>query len=149
MLYILLNWLITSLAFCLTTYFLSGIHSDSILTILIAAAVFGIINAGIRPLILLITLPINILSFGVFTFFINGFMLWLTSKIVTDFQVDSFWWGFWGAIMISIFSAIIGVFFPKKDENNSNGNGGFRIHVNRGNSNQKRTVENADFEVVE
>lgn len=152
MLQLISKWFVTALAFLLTTYFLKGVHSDSILVICLAAAVFGVINAAIRPIIVLITLPITVLSLGFFTFFINGFLLWMTAKLVSGFHVDSFWWGFWGAILISVFSSIISSFLPKKVKQQQSSFGNFNIHINKISNNPqhpKKQVEDADFEVIE
>ena len=144
----LVKWFITSLAFGLTAYLLTGIKTDSVLTILIAALVFGLVNSFIKPFILLITLPINIMSLGLFTFIINGFMIWITSKIVTDFHVESFWWGVLAAIFVSVISGFLGVFLPNEEKKNKPGAFQFRYTSNKQN-NDSRKVENADFEVIE
>ena len=76
-------------------------------TVLVIALVLGIINAFLRPLIILITLPINILTLGVFTFFINGALFYLVSKIVKGFVITGFWTAFWGYILFSIISFLL------------------------------------------
>jgi len=90
---------------------------DKILTLLGVALIFGVINAIIRPVVKLLSLPFIILTLGLLVFVINAAMLMLTSKIAGDldlaFHVDEFWWtAIWGAIIISITSALLSVFEP-------------------------------------
>jgi len=144
----LVKWFVTSLAFGITAYLLPGIKTESVLTILIAALVFGLVNAFIKPFVLLITLPITIMSLGLFTFIINGLMIWITSKIVTDFHVESFWWGVLGAIFISVITSILSIFFPNDNEKNKPGSFQFHYTTNK-QTNEPKKVENADFEVIE
>ena len=81
---------------------------------LLAAFVLGVINAFIRPLVILITLPINILTLGIFTFFINGFLFYAVSKIVKGFVVTGFWPAFFGALLFSIISFLVSLVISKK-----------------------------------
>ena len=88
---ILINWLISGMGVFFTSYLLSaGIHIDSFLTALIVAVVFGIVNAILKPILILLTLPINLLTLGLFTLVINACMVMLTSNLVTGFKVDGF-----------------------------------------------------------
>ena len=90
---ILINILLSSLAVYATAYILPGVHISSFLTAIVVAIVLGIINAN-RTFIFLITLPINILTLGLFTFvIIGGISVQFVSAIVPGFKVDSFWWG--------------------------------------------------------
>ncbi len=84
-----------------------GIEISNTATVLAIALVLGIINAFLRPLIILITLPINILTLGVFTLFINGALFYLVSKIVKGFVITGFWPAFWGYILFSIISFLL------------------------------------------
>ena len=74
---------------------------------LVVALVLGIINAFLRPLIILITLPMNILTLGTLTLFINGALFYLVSKIVKGFVITGFWSAFWGYILFSIISFLL------------------------------------------
>ena len=89
---------------------------DSPITALIVALVLAIINAFIRPVVLILTLPINIISLGLFTFVINAFMLILTSKIVPGFTISSFW----TAILASLLISIVNGFISSKVEEEEN-----------------------------
>ncbi len=103
----ILRWLINALALYLTALLLPGITLRGLGATLIAAAVLGIVNAVIRPLLVLLTLPINLLSLGLFTFVINALMLLLTSAVVPGFIVRGFWIALLGAIVLSVISFVI------------------------------------------
>ena len=109
-----LRWFINSLALLAVTYIVKGIEIINISTIFVAALVLGIINAFLRPLIILVTLPINILTWGLFTFVINGFMFYLVSKMVKGFSVANFWTAFFGALIYSIISLLLNILINKE-----------------------------------
>ena len=88
-----LNLLINGFAVFVASYLLSsGVHIDSFLTAVIVSIVLGIVNVLIKPIVLLFTLPINIVTLGLFTFIINGLMVLLVSSFVPGFKVDGFVW---------------------------------------------------------
>ena len=99
---LLLRWLINTGAILLASYLIRGIRVDSVWVAVIAAALLGIINAFIRPILIFFTLPLNILTLGLLTFFINGFLFYAVSWIVKGFEITSFWAAFLGALIISI-----------------------------------------------
>lgn len=103
----LAKWGINSLAIFIVAHIVKGIEVPSTATVLVVALVLGVINAFLRPLIILITLPINILTLGVFTLFINGALFYLVSKIVKSFVITGFWPAFWGYILFSIISFLL------------------------------------------
>lgn len=96
---LLLRWLLNSLILILISYIVPGIKFESFWSVLIASLVLGLLNALIRPLIILLTLPVNILTLGLFTLIINGLMFWLASTIVKGFEISSFGAAFWGALV--------------------------------------------------
>ena len=104
---LLLRWLANALALFLTTYVVGGIAVEGFGAALVAALVLGIVNALIRPVVIFFTLPINILTLGLFTFVVNGLMLWLVSAVVDGFHVRGFWSAVFGSIVLSIFSYLI------------------------------------------
>ncbi len=104
---ILLKWLINALALYVTTYLVKGIQVSGALALLLAAALLGILNAVIRPILIILTLPINILTLGLFTLVINGLMLWIVSFLIKGFVIQGFWPALLGALMISIISWIV------------------------------------------
>ena len=107
---LLIRWLINAGALWLIAFMIKGIEVQSVLAALVAAAVLGIINAILRPIFIVLTLPINILTLGLFTFLLNGFMLYLTSALVRGFDVHGFWAPVFGALILSIVSALTTAF---------------------------------------
>ena len=79
-------------------------------TLIAAAVVIAVLNAMIKPVLIILTLPINILTLGIFTLFINAFLMYLTSLLVTGFFVKDFWSAFWGALVFSIVSIVLNMF---------------------------------------
>ncbi len=110
----LTKWIINSLAILIVTYIVKGIQVASPLTAIVVALVLGIINAFLRPFIILITLPINIFTLGLFTFFINGFLFYLVSKIVKDFIILGFWSAFFGSLLFSTISFLLSLLINKE-----------------------------------
>lgn len=106
---ILIRWLFTTLALLLTSYLVEGIQVKGFFSALLAAAFLGILNAIIRPVLILLTLPINILTLGLFTFVINALLLMMVSGVVSGFNVTGFWAGFWGALVMSLISWALNV----------------------------------------
>lgn len=109
-----IRWFINFLALLVVVNTVKGIEVASIETTVVAALFLGVINAVLRPIIIIITLPINILTLGAFTFFINGFMFYLVSKIIKGFVVLDFWSAFWGALVFSIISFLLSLLIDKK-----------------------------------
>lgn len=111
---ILIKWLISALAIILTAYLIPGISVTSIYIALIIALFLGFINAVIRPIIVILTLPVNIVSLGLFTFIINGFFFWLLSTFIKGFEIDSFLTAVLGALVISVISWLGNQFIHEK-----------------------------------
>jgi putative membrane protein len=100
----LIKWMINSLAIVIVAHIIKGIEVSSLLAVIVVAFVLGIINVFVRPFLILITLPFNILTLGLFTLFINGFLFFLVSKIVKGFTITGFWPAFFGALLFSAIS---------------------------------------------
>jgi putative membrane protein len=105
---VLIIWLVDSLAILGTAYILPGTVVSNFGTALLTSVVLGLVNAFIRPIFIFLTLPLNILTFGLFTLVINALMVMLVSAIVPGFKVRDFWAAFIFAIILSI---INGIFF--------------------------------------
>lgn len=103
----LLYILISTLSVLVAGYVLPGIKVENVTTAVVVAVVLGLINAFIRPIVLLLTLPINILTLGLFTFVIMALMVMLTSAIVPGFTVASFWWAMGFALLFSIINGFL------------------------------------------
>ncbi len=101
---ILLKWLINALALLITAYVVKGIQVTGVSALFLAAALLGILNALIRPILIILTLPINIITLGLFTFIINAAMLWFVSLIIKGFVIQGFWPAVVGALIISLIS---------------------------------------------
>ena len=119
MIRITIKWLALTAAIMITSYLLDGISVDGISSAFLAAAVLGILNVFLRPIALILTLPVNILSIGLFTFVINAFMLIITSKIIPGFNVNGFWTAVIGSLLISIVSWAINIFAAEKGSVNT------------------------------
>lgn len=105
---LLINWIVLSLAVWITAYLLPGVAVNGLAATIITALVIGIVNTFIKPVFLLLTLPLNILTLGLFTFVINALMIMLVASIVPDFRVDSFWWAMLFSFVLSVVSSILG-----------------------------------------
>ena len=114
MLKILLVWLVNALALMAVAYLLPGIQVAGFVTALVAALVLGLINAVIRPVLVLLTLPATLLTLGLFIFVINGLLFWLVGSFVDGFTVSGFWAGVFGAIVYSIISWALSALLPGK-----------------------------------
>jgi putative membrane protein len=102
--------IINSLALFAADYLLSGIVITDFWSGVIAAGLLGIMNASLKPVIVILTLPINIISLGLFTFVINAFMLKLVAWAVGGLVITGFWAAFWGAVIISFVSWLLSLF---------------------------------------
>jgi len=105
---IIVRLLINSLAVAITAYLLSaGVRIDSFFTAVVVAVVLGIINTFIKPIILLFTLPINLLTLGLFTFVINGVFILLVGRLVAGFDVAGFWWAVLFSIVLALVNSVL------------------------------------------
>lgn len=103
---ILFEWLISALAILVSAYILPGVHIASFTTALVAAVVLGIINAILKPILVLLSLPITLITLGLFTLVIDALLILLTSALVPGFRVDGFWW----AIIFSLVLSVVNFF---------------------------------------
>jgi putative membrane protein len=117
------RWLINTLAVFVAAKIVPGIWCDSFTTLLVTAFLLGVLNAFLRPLLVLLALPLVIITFGIFFFIINGLLLYLVAQVVKGFHIDSFWAAFWGALVITFVTLLL---------NSLTGSGGARIAVHRG-----------------
>lgn len=110
----LLKWLVTAVSIFIVANIFNLIYIENLQVLILAALVLGILNAFFRPFLLLLTLPINLLSLGLFTLVINAFLLYVVSGLVSGFEITSFWKAFWAALLISIVSALINFLIHKE-----------------------------------
>ena len=112
---LLLSWVFNAMALIAVAYFVPGISVDGFGSALLAALVLGLVNTLIRPLLVLLTLPISLLTLGLFILAINGFLFWLAGSVLKGFAVAGFWDGVIGAVLYSIFSWAMASLIPTGD----------------------------------
>jgi putative membrane protein len=103
----LIHWIVLTLALLIVSHLYSGIRISNLLAAVIAAAVLGILNALVRPVLQFFALPITLLTLGLFYFVINGLMLYWTASLVEGFAVRSFGAAILGSIFVSILSLVL------------------------------------------
>lgn len=118
MVILLTRWLVITVAILLASAILPGLHVQSLTTAVLAAAILGVINAFLRPVLLILTLPLTILTLGVFAFILNALMLLLVAYFVPGFEIDGFFWALLGSLIISIVSWIANRFINRPDVGN-------------------------------
>ena len=106
----LIRVLVNAFAIYLIAQIVPGIEVSSLLTALGAGLVLGLINAIVRPILVVLTLPVTLVTLGLFLLVLNGLCLWLTSQLVTGFEVHGFWAAVWGALLVSVVSWILNAF---------------------------------------
>ena len=111
---LLLRWLILTGAIIIASYLLDGIRIGGFFSAVFAAAMLGILNAFFRPIVIILTLPINVLTLGLFTFCINAFMLKLASGVIPGFDVYGFWSAVFGSLLISVVSWLVSSFINER-----------------------------------
>ena len=111
---ILIRWVILTASIIIASYLLEGIHISGFFSAFFAAAALGILNALFRPILLILTLPINVLTLGLFTFIINALMLKMASGIIPGFEVYGFWTAVIGSLIISVISWLLNSFISDK-----------------------------------
>jgi putative membrane protein len=111
---IIIHWLVSALAILISAYVLPGVTVDGFVAALVLAVILGAINAFLRPLFVILTFPITILTFGLFVFVINGLLVMLAASIVPGFEVAGLGSGILFAIVLAIVSAVLGMFETEK-----------------------------------
>ena len=104
---LLLVWILNAVTLLIVAYVLPGIVVSSFWSAMLAAAVLGLINMLVKPIFILLTLPITIVTLGLFLLVINARMFWLAGSILKGFQVNGFWWAVGGALFYSVISGFL------------------------------------------
>lgn len=112
--YLFFRWILFAIAIMITAWMIPGISVNGIMAALLVSIILGIINALIRPLVFAISLPINVLTLGLFTFVINALMLMLAGYISPGFTVHGFWNALLGSLILAIFGAGINRIAPRE-----------------------------------
>lgn len=103
----LLNWLANALVIMVAAYILPGVHVENLWVALLVALVLGILNMLIKPLLIILTLPITIVTFGLFLLVINALLVLLASHFVPGFIVDGFWWALLFSLLVSLINLVV------------------------------------------
>ena len=111
---IIISWLLYSLAIILTGWILGGVNVASFWTALWLALFLGLINVTLKPILIVLTLPINILTLGLFTLVINAVLILLAETVIKGFTVDSFWWALLFSVVLAIMNFVLSKLFGGK-----------------------------------
>ena len=113
--HLLIRWIVNAAALMLVAYLYSGVTVTSFGAALVAALVLGLVNAVVRPILVLLTLPVTLLTLGLFLFVINALLFWFVAEVVQGFQVAGFGAALLGSILYSIITLLTSwIFFSRK-----------------------------------
>jgi putative membrane protein len=110
----LIKWFANVIALLVVIHVVAGVSINNMQTVFVAALVLGLLNAFIRPFILVLTLPLTVFTLGFFTLIINAYLFYLATKFVKGFVVSGFWNAFWAALLFSIISSLLGFMLSPK-----------------------------------
>ena len=115
MLSLLARWLLNAAALLLVAYLYPGVMVETFFAAMIAALVLGLVNALVRPILVLLTLPVTILTLGLFLFVINALLFWFVAEIVQGFRVTGFWAALVGSVLYSVITLVTSwLLFPRR-----------------------------------
>lgn len=112
---ILIRILVTALAALLTQYILPGVSIDNFTTALLVAIVLGLLNLIVKPVLVILTLPVTVVTLGLFLLVINALIVMWASSLVKGFKVDNFWWALLFSVVLSIISGVMLSLGPSRD----------------------------------
>ena len=112
---LLLGWAINAGVLLLLPYLLPAVQVEDFWTALLVALVLGLLNAIVRPVLVLLTLPITVLTLGLFLFVINGLTFWLVARMLDGFTVTGFWWAVLAALLYSVISSFVSSMLLRRD----------------------------------
>lgn len=111
-----LNIIISTLAVLITQWILPGVKVDDMMSAVLAAIVLAFLNSVVKPILTILTIPITLFTFGFFLLILNAFMIIITSKLISGFHVDGFWWALLFSLILSLVSSILNMFARNGDE---------------------------------
>ena len=111
----LVHWAITALSLWVASHIFKGIHFDSKGALAVSALLLGFANAIVKPLLIVLTLPLTLLTFGLFLLVINALVILLVAALVRGFRVSGFWTALFASLFVSVLSLVIGAFFGGSD----------------------------------
>ena len=115
MLTLLARWVVNAAVLLLVAYIYPGVQVDSFVAALLAALVLGLVNAIVRPILVVLTLPVTLLTLGLFLFVINALLFWFVAEVVHGFSVGGFWAALLGSILYSLFTLLTSwILFPRR-----------------------------------
>ena len=117
---LLVKWGLSAVALMFLTYLLPGIVVKSFGSALLAAAVIALLNSIVRPILIVLTLPVTVVTLGLFLLVINAWMFWLAGSMLSGFEVSSFWWALAGAIVYSLLSMVVDMAMQQLFSSSSN-----------------------------
>ena len=109
---LLLVWILNAVALLIVAYMLPGIVVTSFGSALVAAVVLGLLNTILKPVLQILTLPLTVITLGLFLLVVNALVFWLAGSILSGFKVAGFWWAFIGAIVYSIITSLLSKLIP-------------------------------------
>jgi putative membrane protein len=111
---VLLVWILNAVALWLVALLLPGVTLDDELSAFVAAIVLGLVNAVIKPVLIVLTLPVTLLTLGLFLFVLNGLLFWGVASMLPGFDVRGFWWGVAGALVYSLLTSALSTLLPRE-----------------------------------
>ncbi len=117
---LLVKWGLSAVALMFLAYLLPGIVVKSFGSALLAAAVIALLNSIVRPILIVLTLPVTVVTLGLFLLVINAWMFWLAGSMLSGFEVSSFWWALAGAIVYSLLSMVVDMAMQQLFSSSSN-----------------------------
>lgn len=111
---ILLVWILNAIALWLVTVLVPGVQVQDPWHAFIAAVVLGLVNVLVKPLLIILTLPITVLTLGLFLLVINALLFWGVGSLLPGFHVDGFWWAMLGALLYSLLTWALSALLPRK-----------------------------------
>ena len=117
---LLVKWGLSAVALMFLAYLLPGIVVKSFGSALLAAAVIALLNSIVRPILIVLTLPVTVVTLGLFLLVINALMFWLAGSMLSGFEVSSFWWALAGALVYSLLSMVVDMAMQQLFSSSSN-----------------------------
>ena len=117
---LLVKWGLSAVALMFLAYLLPGIVVKSFGSAILAAAVIALLNSIVRPILIVLTLPVTVVTLGLFLLVINALMFWLAGSMLSGFEVSSFWWALAGAIVYSLLSMVVDMAMQQLFSSSSN-----------------------------
>ena len=111
---LLLVWILNAVALWLVTLIVPGVTVADYLTAFVAALVLGLVNAIIKPVLVILTLPITVITLGLFLLVLNGLLFWGVASFLPGFAVAGFWWGVLGALVYSVLTWLFSLLLPDR-----------------------------------